>query len=53
MQNVLRELALAAALIVAAGMIVRGVAGWNEQAALIVAGLLLGALAVLFLAEAD
>lgn len=48
-----REALLALALIAATALIVRGVAVWSHGAALIVAGVLVAALAALFLVEAD
>ena len=46
-----RELALAAALTAAATCIVRGVSMWTTPGAWIAAGILLAALAILFLTE--
>jgi hypothetical protein len=47
-----RELLLLIVLATAAALVVRGVAGWDESAAYIVAGLLTAGLGVLFMAEA-
>lgn len=46
-----RELLLAACLLIALGLIVVGVGAWSHPTALIVAGLGIGALAVLFFIE--
>ena len=48
-----RELLLALGLVAAGGLIVRGIALLSTSGAWVAAGVLLGALTVLFLVEAD
>lgn len=48
-----REALLALALVIASGLIVAGVQRWSVEAAFILAGVLLAALAALFLIEGN
>lgn len=51
--HIMREAVLALILLVAAGLVVAGVADWSVPAAKVVAGILLAAVGALFLVEAD
>lgn len=48
-----REALLALVLLLAAGLIVTGVARWSVEAAFILAGVFVGAIGALFLVEGD